>query len=201
MQDLIGAVAGGPLGTIVDMLASAAENAGVLFTIMGAMAAISLTKLVTGLAASAVQAGLLAAGTAATASAITLGIGAVAIVAGIAAMAAAYEDAKAQATEPAGDMFSSSGKTIVSPREGGIFSLSDNDEFAAAPGLGDMINRPGQTVVAQDNSEMLSKFDALIAKMENVSSGIGKLNNKEGKVLINGQAAGTAQMMGNYNLA
>jgi hypothetical protein len=48
---------------------------------------------------------------------------------------------------------------------------------------------------------MLSKFDALISKMENVSSGIGKLNNKEGKVLINGQVAGTAQMMGNYNLA
>ena len=48
---------------------------------------------------------------------------------------------------------------------------------------------------------MLSKFDALIAKMDSVNSGIGQLNNKEGKVLINGQAAGTAQLMGNYNLA
>jgi hypothetical protein len=201
MQDLIGTVAAGPLGTLVDMLATAASNADVLFTIMGGLAALSLTKLVLGLAASAVQAGLLTAATAATASAITLGVGAIAIAAGIATMMTAYNQAKEEAATPAGDMYSSGGKTMVSTKEGGLFSLSNNDEFAAAPGLGDIINRPGQTVVAQDNSEMLSKFDALIAKMENVSSGIGKLNNKEGIVKINGQTAGTAQMMGNYNLA
>jgi hypothetical protein len=86
----------------------------------------------------------------------------------------------------------------------GEYSGAENNPEVIAPlsDLQDIIsNTNRQTVVAQDNSEMLSKFDALISKMENVSSGIGKLNNKEGKVLINGQVAGTAQMMGNYNLA
>ena len=201
MQDLIGTVAAGPLGTLVDMLATAASNADVLFTIMGGLAALSLTKLVLGLAASAVQAGLLTAATAATASAITLGVGAIAIAAGIATMMTAYNQAKEEAATPAGDMYSSGGKTMVSTKEGGLFSLSNNDEFAAAPGLGDIINRPGQTVVAQDNSEMLSKFDTLIAKMENVSSGIGKLNNKEGIIQVDSQRLSTATLQGNYNLA
>ena len=201
MQDVIGAIVGGPLGTLVDMMASLAENSTLLFTAMGALAALSFTKLVVGLAASAVQAGLLAAGTAATASAITLGVGAIAIAAGIVTMMAAYNQAKEEAATPAGDMYSSGGKTMVSTKEGGLFSLSDNDEFAAAPGLGDMINRPGQTVVAQDNSEMLFKFDALIAKMENVSSGIGKLNNKEGNIFLDSQKLSTITFQGNYNFA
>jgi hypothetical protein len=201
LQDIVGKLVGGPLGKFVDMLASAADNAYVLYGTLGAMAGLSFVKLIAGLAASAVQAGALAAGAITASSALTFGVAAVAIAAGIGLMMAAYSDAQGQVTE-AKDMFSSNGKTIVSPKEGGLFSLSDNDEFAAAPGLGDMINRgSSQTIVTQDNSEMLSKFDALIAKMESVNSGIGQLNNKEGKVLINGQAAGTAQLMGNYNLA
>jgi hypothetical protein len=201
MQDMIGTIAGGPLGKLVDMFASLANNSTVLYTTLGLIAGISFTKLVVGLAASAVQAGLLAAGTAASASAITLGIGAVAIVAGIAAMMAAYNSAKEDATQPVGDMFSAGGKTTVSTKEGGLFSLSDNDQLAAAPGLGDMLSRPTQTVVAQDNSEMLNKFDALIAKMENVSSGINQLGKKDVTIKANTQVMGTAQLMGNTNLA
>jgi hypothetical protein len=99
-------------------------------------------------------------------------------------------------------MFSANGKTIVSPKEGGLFSLSNNDEFAAAPGLGDMINSSNrQTIVAQDNSALLDELRALRDEMKGTKEGINKLNNKEGIVKINGQTAGTAQMMGNYNLA
>jgi hypothetical protein len=99
-------------------------------------------------------------------------------------------------------MFSSKGKTIVSPKEGGLFSLSDNDEFAAAPGLGDMIsNSNRQTVVTQDNSALITEIRALKAEMAGTKDGINQLNQKEGVVKINGQSAGTAQMMGNYNLA
>lgn len=202
MQDLIGNVVGGPLGKLVDMMASLAENSTLLFTAMGGLAALSFTKLVVGLAASAVQAGLLAAGTAATASAITLGVGAIAIAAGIATMMAAYNQAKEDATQPVGDMFSSSGKTIVSPKEGGLFELSDNDEFAAAPGLGDMIsNTNRQTIIAQDNSALIEELRAIKAEMAGTKEGINKLNTKTGTVNIDGQRAGTAQLMGNYNLA
>lgn len=201
MQDIIGSLVGGPLGTLVDMMASLADNSLILYGTLGLMAGLSLTKLVVGLAASAVQAGLLAAGTAASVSALTLGVGAIAIVAGIATMMAAYASAKEEATKT-GDMFSSNGKTLVSPKEGGLFELSDNDEFAAAPGLGDMINNNNkQTIIAQDNSALLEELKALRSEMAGAKDGIFKLNDKKGTVTIDGQRAGTAQMMGNYNLA
>ena len=75
-----------------------------------------------------------------------------------------------------GDMYSANGKTLVSPAEGGLFELSNNDEFAAAPGLGAMIannnnnnnnsNPPTQTVVQQDNSES-KKTNALLEALIN----------------------------------
>ena len=200
MQDIIGKLVGGPLGTLVDMMASLADNSLVLYSTLGLMAGLSFTKLVVGLAASAVQAGLLAAGTAASMSALTLGVGAIAIAAGIATMMAAYSSAKEEATKT-GDMFSSKGKTIVSPKEGGLFELSDNDEFAAAPGLSSMIGNNKQTIVTQDNSALLEELKALRSEMAGAKDGINKLNDKKGVVTIDGQKAGTAQMMGNYNLA
>jgi hypothetical protein len=200
MQDIVGKIVGGPLGKFVDMVASLMENSIVLYGVMSTMAALSFTKLVAGLAASAVQAGLLAAGSATASSALTFGLAAAGIAAAVTLIAGAYSAFKDDAVET-GDMFSSGGKTIVSPKEGGLFSLSDNDEFAAAPGLGDMINRPGQTVVAQDNSELIAKFDALLAKTEQTNSALNKLNSKEGNVYIGAQKVGTAQLMTNYNLA
>jgi hypothetical protein len=201
MQDIVSKIVGGPLGKFVDMMASLMESSAVLYGVMTAIAAISFTKLIIGLAASAVQAGLLAAGSAAASSALTFGLSAIAIAGGIAIIMGALSDAQAEATET-GDMYSSKGKTIVSPKEGGLFSLSDNDEFAAAPGLGDMINNSNrQTVIAQDNSALIEELRAIKNEMMGTKDGINQLNKKEGVVRINGQAAGTAQMMGNYNLA
>jgi hypothetical protein len=203
LQDIVARLVGGPLGKFVDLLASAADNSFFLYTTMGLLASFSLAKMITSiitmsaaLAEAAVAGGALAAFT--NPVNLALGIGAIGAISAL--LIAGMSNAADSATE-AKDMFSSNGKTIISPKEGGLFSLSDNDEFAAAPGLGDIINRPSQTIVAQDNSEMLLKFDALIAKMESVSSGIGQLNNKEGKVVMNGQTVGTTQLMGNYNLA
>jgi len=58
-------------------------------------------------------------------------------------------------SKKAGDMFSSKGKTMVSPAEGGLFELSPNDEFAAAPKLGQMLGgNQNQTTFQQDTSKM-----------------------------------------------
>jgi hypothetical protein len=201
MQDLVGQIVGGPLGKLVDMFASLAENSFVLYGTLGLIAGLSFTKLIVGLAASAVQAGLLAAGTAATASAITLGIGAIAIAAGIATMMAAYAKAKDEAAQPAGDLFSSGGKTVVSTKEGGLFELSDNDDLAAAPGIGDLINQSKTAVVSQDNSELINAVASLREVMSSVKDGVNNLNKKEVTIKANTQVMGTAQLMGNTNLA
>jgi hypothetical protein len=201
MQDLVGKLIGGPLGILVDMMASLAENAYVLYGILGAMAGISFVKLVAGLAASAVQAGILAAGAITASSAITFGLAAVGIAAAIGLLMAAFSDAKSEAQET-GDMFSSKGKTVVSTKEGGLFSLSDNDQFAAHPKLGEMIsNTNKQTVVAQDNSELIAAVASLKEVMTGVKDSVGTLGRKEVTIKANTQVMGTAQLMGNTNLA
>jgi hypothetical protein len=204
MQDLFAKIAGGPLGQLADMMAGLLDNSYALAGILGVVSSISLIKLITGLAAAAVQAGFLTAATAATASAITLGIGAIAIAAGIATMMAAYSKAKSEAAQPVGDMFSSKGKTMVSTREGGLFSLSDNDDLAVAPGIGDIINRSQNsptTVVQQDNSALLNAINTLITETKNTNNGLDKLNAKQAVVKVDSQSLGTAQVIGNYNLA
>jgi hypothetical protein len=68
-----------------------------------------------------------------SASAATLGIGAVAIIGGIAAAVVAMKSASRSATQ-AGDMYSpANGKTRVSTKEGGLFDLSSNDSLFAFP--------------------------------------------------------------------
>jgi hypothetical protein len=202
MQDIVGRIAGGPLGQLADIMAKTLESSTGLYGILMAIAGISLGKTLASIATLALELGLAASGAIATASAISFGLAAVGIIAGIAAMMGAFSDAKEEAIQPAGDMFSSKGKTIVSTSEGGLFSLSENDEFAAAPGLGDMINRPTQQITAtQDNSSVISAITSLNDTMKSVKDGVGQLYNKSGNIMLDSQKVGTAQVLGNYNLA
>lgn len=202
MQDLFANIAGGPLGQFAEMMAGLLDNSVVLYGVMTAIAAVSFTKLITGLAASAVQAGLLAVGSTAAMSALTLGVAAIAIAGGIAMVAAAMKNAQQEATQM-GDGFFSNGKTIISTKEGGLFETSPNDDIAVAPGIGDMLSRPQSTttVVQQDNSALLSAVNALIAETKNTNSNLDRLNAKQAIVKIDSQNIGTAQVIGNYNLA
>jgi hypothetical protein len=201
MQDLVGKLVGGPLGKLVDLLASAAEHSWVMYGALVLMTGLSFTKMVVGLAAAAVNSGLLAASSITVASALSFGVGAIAIAAGIGLLMSALLDAQDEAATPMAN-----GGLLYGPTNilAGEYSGAENNPEVIAPlsDLQDIIsNTNRQTVVAQDNSEMLSKFDTLIAKMENVSSGIGKLNNKEGNIFVDSQRLMTATLQGNYNLA
>jgi hypothetical protein len=204
MQDVLGQIVGGPLGKLVDMMATLASSSAFVYGTLAAMAGISLAKLVSSLVSVAATLSTSAIASTATASALTLGLAAAGIIAGIGVVAAAIgaftADAQAQAQE-AGDMFSSKGKTIVSTKEGGLFSLSDNDDLAVAPGIGDMIGKSKTTVVAQDNSELIAAVASLKEVMTGVKDGVNTLNRKDITVKANTQIFGTAQLMGNTNLA
>jgi hypothetical protein len=205
MQDLFAKIAGGPLGQLADMMAGLLDNSAALYGIMAAIAGISFVKLIASLvttaatlASSAVAGGALAAFI--NPASLIIGIAALAT---LGAIIGSQMTNASEAAQPAGDMFSSKGKTIVSPKEGGLFSLSDNDEFAAAPGLGNMISRQqtSATVVQQDNSALLSAVNTLIAETKNTNSGLDRLNAKQAVVKVDSQSLGTAQVIGNYNLA
>lgn len=199
MQDLIGQLVGGPLGKLVDMMASLAENAYVLYGVLGAMAGLSFVKLIAGLAASAVQAGILAAGAITASSAITFGLAAVGIAAGIGLMMAAFSDAKGEATEFAdGGIVYGKTNAIVGEYQG-----AENNPEVIAPlsDLQGMIDKNRVVVNNEGSQEMLSKFDALIARVDKMTSGIDGLNKKDVTIKANTQVFGTAQLMGNTNLA
>jgi F0F1-type ATP synthase assembly protein I len=200
-QDLISRLVGGGLGKLVDGMASLAENATILYTVLGAMAGISFVKLVAGLAASAVQAGLLAAGTITASQAITFGLSAVAIAAGVGLLLGAFADAQSQAKD-VGDMSYSKGKTLISTKEGGLFAPSLNDDIAVAPGIGDILNNANRsTVVAQDNSEMMNILTNIRDEMRGTRENTGKFADKKLVAAVNIQRFGTAQNMDNTNLA
>ena len=201
MQDIVSRIVGGPLGQFADMIAKLLENSVVLYGVMTTIAAISFTKLVAGLAASAVQAGLLAAGSATAASALTFGVAAIAIAAAVTGIAAAYTAFQDDATN-VGDLSYSKGKTLISTKEGGLFEPSPNDDIAVAPGIGDMINKPKQqTTVVQDNSVVVNAIASLNDTMKGVKEGVGQLYNKSGTIIMSGDRVGTALIKGNYNLA
>ena len=199
MQDIVGRLVGGPLGKFADAIASMAENSFMLYSTLSLIAGISLTKLITGLAASAVQAGFLAAGSVTTASALTFGVTALAIAAGIGAIMAAYSSAKEDAQEFAdGGVIYGKTKAIV-----GEYAGVENNPEVIAPlsDLQNILDRNRVVVNNQGSQETLSAIQMLNDTMKSVKESISQLNSKEGIVNINGQRAGTAQLMGNYNLA
>lgn len=109
----------------------------------------------------------------ATASALTLGIGTVALLAAAAAgIAYLYSVTK---PKKAGDMMgSANGKTQVSTAEGGLFELSKNDQFVAAPGIADAARasnnaqRKTETVVVNENKSNNSALERSMQKTNKI---------------------------------
>jgi hypothetical protein len=201
MQDIVTSLVGGSLGQFVDMMAKALESSAGLYSMMLAIAGISLGKTLASLATLAIELELSAAGAIATASAISFGLAAVGIIAGIAAMMGAFSDSKEEATS-VGDLSYSKGKTIISTKEGGLFEPSPNDDIAVAPGIGDMINRPQQqTAVVQDNSAIVNGIALLNDTMKSVKDGVGQLYNKNTDIYMGPNKVGQSLTQNNYNLA
>jgi hypothetical protein len=150
------------------------ENQALVYGIGAAITTMMLPGMISfasATAAAAIQAAALAISSIATASSATLGLGALAIAAGIGVAALAMNRERKKA-ESVGDLFSGAdGTTMVSTKEGGLFSLSDNDDVIAAPGLGNLINSSNQgtgttAVVNNSNSEIASLLRELITKID-----------------------------------
>jgi hypothetical protein len=154
----------GPAQFLVSML----DNAVILYGIMGAIATVMAVNIATSIGKAAIAlAGMIpktatllglevgrAAAAVASASALTLGLGALGIIAGIAAvMAVVNSNTKPKTPSPAGDISSpASGRTQVSTREGGLFELSKNDDLVAAPGLVNKLNSQSQPLIVNQSA-------------------------------------------------
>lgn len=153
----------GPLQVLTSMV----NNAGVLYGIMGAIGVITAVSFTKSLGSALVsiaamipkaltllgieQGRAIAAIT--SASAMTLGIGAVAIMAAVAGAIALFNSFQPKKPSPAGDISSpADGKTQISTREGGLFELSKNDDLVAAPGLINKLNSKSSPIIINQPS-------------------------------------------------
>ena len=79
-------------------------------------------------------------------------------------------------------MIMADGKTQVSPAEGGLFELSDNDQFVAAPGIADAARasnnaqRKTETVVVNENKTNNSALERSMQKTNKILEIIASKN-------------------------
>jgi hypothetical protein len=201
MQDIVARIVGGPLGQLADLIATMASSAGVLYGVLAAITALSLTKTVLGFMALRAQiTGTAIAGAATSAFLNPAGllIGAAALGAAVALITSAVGNAD-DATEFAnGGLVYGKTNAIV-----GEYSGVGNNPEVIAPlsDLQDIIsNSNRQNVVTQDNSEMINILTSMRDEMRGTRENTGKFADKKLVAGVDIQQIGTAQMMFGTNL-
>ena len=132
-----------------------------------------------------------------TASATTLGIGAIAIAAGIAGVIAAMNSARV------GDVNSpADGKTMVSTKEGGLFELSSNDDLVAFPGASKMANNAsnGDVGVVNNTSSGGINIEPLVTRMAAVENVLIQILQKETGIYLDSNKIGKTMQLSNSRM-
>ena len=139
IQSAIGTIVEGPLGGLIDGMASLANSAGAVYTALALIGTISLARTIGSLVTMAISLGTSAAFASATSAALTLGLSAAAIVGAIAlvgyAASSAADKSKQIATEDDMIMPSGYGDRILSTPKGSI-ALNNQDTIVAGTNLG-----------------------------------------------------------------
>ena len=201
MQDIVARIVGGPLGQLADLIATMASNSNVLYGVLAAITALSLTKTVLGFMALRAQitgTAIAGAATSAFLNPAALLIGAAALGGIVALITAAVGNAD-NATEFAnGGLVYGKTNAIV-----GEYSGVGNNPEVIAPlsDLQDIIsNSNRQNVVTQDNSEMINILTSMRDEMRGTRENTGKFADKKLVAGVDIQQIGTAQMMFGTNL-
>lgn len=211
LQDIIGSIVQGPLGTFMEFMGKILESTTILGMLLGTIATIQLVNMSKALGTSLISlvgmipktATLLgldigrAAANIASANALTLGLGAIGIMAGIGATMLLLEKfTTPKKPQIAGDIISpSKGKTMVSTKEGGLFELSPNDDLVAAPGISNKIGKSKESTSIMSPS---INIQPLIDEMVAVRIILTSILNKEGMVYIDGNLVGKTLALSQY---
>jgi len=188
----LGDILAGPLGGLVNMMASLSKNTGLVYALLTAMAGVSLGKLILGIASMASS--LVTAGVSAATitSALTFGLGAIAVGAAIAGIIGAATSAN--------DSLQSKVNKGTAFAEGGIVTSEINNATIGeagpeaiiplnSPKAGEMlgINKPSSNSTSID-------LTPVISIMNEVKNAISSLANRPiyTTITLDGRALGTA---------
>ena len=198
LQDLIGNLIAGPLGRMLDMFADIAKHAAVLYGIMGALAGLSLVKMIGSLTTMAIQMGLIGASAITTSTALTIGIGVPLVLAGIGALMGYMLSAQDEATSK------------IPKYAKGIVALK--------PHLG-IIGEAGPEAVLPLNSPQATNIfggglnmDVMVSALDRIDSNINRVMSRPAIAYIQGENPfiknvasnanfGSQQMIDTYSLA
>ena len=200
LQDLIGNLVAGPLGSLIDGFASLAKHANVLKFAMGAIATISLARTIGSLITMATSLAGSSIFATTTASALTLGIGAAAIAGGIIAVAALSNSAVKEAENQVVN-------DGIAPSSKGPFTITDSFGATAITAKGD-----GIAVSPNISKGGNNDLSPMIAAINEVREAVKTLANRPSVAYINGKEAfaknlgnvnalGTSQVQNSYKLA
>ena len=167
IQEAIGTMVEGPLGKFIDGFASVVSSAGALKAIMVGIGALSLGRVIASLASMAAANAANATAALTFASAISFGIGIVAIlgavIAGLATMNSEADKAASKLKKKDDVMIGPDGGTIVSGPEGSI-QLNQKDSIIAGTDLFGGDNTASTTAPVNISTKSLEgKIDQLIA--------------------------------------
>jgi len=183
------------LTPVLELFASLASNAALLYTTVGLIGAISLAKTIGSLAIMASTLATASISAAGVASALTFGLAAVAIIGGIAAIVGALSSGSksAQSAQAVQDGVTAPGKGpfTITDKFGATAITDARDGIAVSPNIR---RTSGETRTATlDVAPMISELKA-------VKDVLGKILTKEGSVRIDSTKAGTAFSMGTSKL-
>ena len=134
IQSVIGDVALA-LAPVIDAVAAIASSSMATYTILGLIAGVSLAKTIGSLATMAIQMGIISLESITTASALSFGLGAVAIAAGIGLIMSQVQSAKSQKIQD-GIAPSSKGPFTITDSYGAMAVTTAGDSLMASPNVG-----------------------------------------------------------------
>jgi hypothetical protein len=203
LQDLIGSLVAGPLGTFIDMLANAASSGFALKSAIVAIGALSLARTIGSLVTMAATLSASAVAGTTAASAVTLGLGAIAIVAGVASVISMMNSTSDEAVSRVqktqdGIAPSSKGPFTITDKFGATAITADGDGLAVSPN----INRG-----SSDNSGLMAAVNELrnavnaLANKPQPAMALHVGAEKLGEIVGRQAETGTNQYQNAYRLA
>jgi hypothetical protein len=180
------------LTPVLELFASLASNAGLLYGSIALIGAISLARTIGSLAIMATTLSASAVGAAGVASALTLGVAAVAIIAGIASIVGALSsaDSSAQAVQD-GVTGPGKGPFTITDKFGATAITDARDGIAVSPNI---------RRTTRENTAATLDIAPMISELKEVKGVLSKILSKEGTVQIDSTKAGTAFAMGTSKL-
>lgn len=191
----------GPFSGLVDMMKSLAQHASIVKVVIGALAGLSLAKLIGGLITMAVTLGEAAVAAGITNSALTFGLGAIAIAAAVGGLVA---------------LFSSSSDAVKSNIEGTSYFAEGG--VVTKPITNAVVGEAGPEAIIPLGSPKADKMlgnnidlSPMINAINDVRNSVDRLLNKEGIVYLDGENVGkvmgtvkilgTSQVQNTYKVA